>query len=357
MAKKMFSPVILFITFYLGLSTAYSDNQIDFQNCSVVASSYDLCGDVLYKSDSGGRTELYDKVAAISIDKGTTYYIRSSGEKWIVGFFRENSEVSSEFDLPGKYEKLYRFAGSNNIFYYLVQPVKNNAEEKPENNPVFIRFNPDQMSFQNIVGVSDFILVDGKSVVLRNNSLYYNGTLIQVLLPGKLKILNVIDSRIALISDTTGTELVDLLAEKSIYQYKENSVPAYPAEYNLILELGDIAAQNETNSSEISSSGISLNTGSSIYYEILIDGEGENRTEIGMRELIKTFNANLVPGRYHIIKPERWELDKTKGRYTRMNNVYQPAELKIFIPENRILKIKIEFNGTDYSISQSVLFK
>lgn len=344
------------------MSTAYSETQIDSRDRSAFALSFDLCGDVLYKLDSGGRTKLYDKVAAISIDKGTIYYIRSSGEKWIVGFFKDSSALNSEFDLPESYDKLYSFAGSNNIFYYLVQPVKDNSMEentveKSGNSRVFIRFNPYQMNFQKIAGVSDFILVDGKSVVLQNNSLYYNGTLIPLLLTGKLKISRVIDSRIAVISDETGTELIDLVAEKSIYQYKENLVPVLPAEHNLILEFADTITQSEVTSNEISSSGISLNTGNSIYYEILIDGAGENRTEIGMRELIKTFNTNLTTGRYHIIKPERWELDKTKGRYTRMNNIYQPAEMKIFIPENRILKIKIEFNGTGYMINQSVLFK
>ncbi len=352
MTKKLLIFFILIMYLYLHTDPAYSENTAEFHDNSIIKFNFDLCGDVLYKLDSSGRIKLFDKVAAISRDKDTIYYIRSSGEKWIAGFLKDNSDINSEFDLQGRYEKLFKFAGCSNIFYYLVQPVKENIDDKSENKPLFIRFNPDQMNFQIAEGVEDFILVDGKSFVLLNNNLYFNGALIPVSLSGKLKISGVIDSRIAVISDTTGTELVDLVAEKSIYQYLDNLTAVEPDQYNLIVEIADNIPATDTTLSDSSS-----NSGSSVYYEIRIDGAEENRTETGTGELTKTLYSTLAPGRYHIIKAERWELDKTKGRYVRMNNILQPDELKIFIPEKRIMKIKIEFNGAGYKINQSVLFK
>jgi len=350
MAKKIFILFILVITVCLNKQFLYSEDNSAFNQPSPSALNFTIRGDVLYRLDPESCIKLYDKVAAIYSDKGTLYYIRSSGDKWIAGFFKENSKVSMEFDLPEKYEKLYKFAGSNNIFYFLVQPVNDNGEntgKKPVKVPVFIRFNPDQMNFQKLDGVLDFILLDGKSVILKDKLLDYNGSLIPLLLHGKLKISEIIDSRIAIVSDGEETEIVDIIAEKSIYQYKNNSVPEYPGEYNLVLEFGD----------NITRSDIPSDMGKSLYYEILVDGAEENRTETGLGALSKIFHTKLAPGRYHIIKAERWELDKSMGRYVRMNNVYQPAELKIYIPENRILKIKIEFNGTSYKINQSVIFK
>ncbi len=344
--KKTFLLLFLFIIPLLN-NYAFPEVQHVADHKPSVLYDLNLSGDILYKTGPGGVIKIHDKVAAVSKEADSVYYIRSSGDRWIAGFFRQDSDVNFEFDIPDRYEKLYRFSASGNIFYYLAQPVKDNLSLNTVKNPVLVRFNPDHMQFQSIEGVSDFILLQGKMVMLRDNCLDYNGLLIPLLLKGDLKISGVIDSRIAIIAGADGSEIVDLIAEKSIYQYKNVSVPEYPDEYNLIMEFSD------KNPDPV----IVPEAESSIYYEILIDGVEENRTETGRKELIKTFCSKLTPGKYHIIKPERWDLDKTKGRYVRMNNIYQPAELKIYIPENRILKIKIEFDGTGYTVNQSVLFR
>jgi len=344
---KIFKLLILSVILNLNIHYAFSENSTGSEGDTAGILNLNLNGDVLYRSDPGGVTKLYDKVMAVSRDANTLYYIRSSGDKWIAGFFRREFDGNIEFDIPDRYEELYRFAGSNNVFYFMVKPVKDNVDLNIEKSPILIRFNPDHMQFQSIEGISDFTLLDGKILILRDNCLDYNGLIIPLQLTGNIKISGVTDSRIAIIAGVDGSEIVDLIAGKSIYQYKNISVPEYPGEYNLIMEFSD----------KITDAVTGPDTGNSIYYEILIDGIDENRTETGRKELTKTFHSTLAPGKYHIIKPERWDLDKTKGRYIRMNNIYQPAELKIYIPENRILKIKIEFDGTDYSVIQSVLFK
>jgi len=347
MTKRLFILFIQLCIFNLNIHPANSENLSDFKEPSVCFFNFTLSGDVLSRLDSNEKTKLYDKVAAISHDKDILYYIRTAENKWITGFFTVNSNLSTEFEIQNNYEKLYKFAGYNGIFYYLVQPVKDNNAGSSEHSPVLIRFNPDRKNYQSIDGVVDFVLLEGKSLILKNNFIDYNGLSIPILLTGKLKISEVIDSRIAVISGESGTEIVDIIAGRSIYQYKGNSIPDLPDEYNVILEFAD----------NIINPDITSDPENSIYYEIQVDGVDENRTETGRGELSKTFYTKLDSGEYHILRPERWELDKSKGRYSRMNNIYQPSELKIYVPENRILKIRIEFNGTGYSINQSVLYK
>ncbi len=347
MTKNIYILFILLVLSSLCAGTAYSGDLCSNTSCIISFINYDLDGDVLYRLEGEGRTKLYDKVAAISKDNNTLYYIRSVHDRWIAGFFKGDALESEEFNLPGMYEKLYKFAGFNNVFYYLATPLRENADGQNVGDPVYTRFNPDQWSLQSIEGVSDFILMGGKSVILKNQIIDYNGFEIPLLITGNLRIAELLDSRIAVIRGDGGAEIVDLIAGRNIYQYNEDFIPEIPDEYNVIIEFVDKPAIPS------GESGI----GESIYYEILVDGVEDNRTVTGNGELIKVFQSKLVPGRFHIIKPERWELDKLKGRYGRMNNISQPAELKIYIPENRILKVRVEFDGTEYRVNQSVLFK
>jgi hypothetical protein len=52
---------------------------------------------------------------------------------------------------------------------------------------------------------------------------------------------------------------------------------------------------------------------------------------------------------------ERWELDSSRKRYFRANNIYQPSPLRLFIPENRILKVVIIFDGKRYSFQKGLI--
>ena len=188
---------------------------------------------------------------------------------------------------------------------------------------------------------TDFHIIDGKPLILNNDSLDYNGLNIPIMLRGQMEIAEVFDSRIVIIRGASEIEIVDLIAGKSIYQFNRDSIADYNDKYNLILEFED----GKTNSDQ------------STYYEITINGIEESRTETGRGDLSKLFYKKLMPGEYHIVKAERWELDREKGRYVRINNIYQPDEVKIFIPDNRIVKLKIGFDGKTYSINQSVVYK
>lgn len=349
MTKKIVTLFVLLIIVSLYGGPAESDDLCSNTACLIPGLKYELDGDILYRLDNDSKTRMYEKVAAISKDNDALYYIRSVNDRWVAGILKLGAEESREFDIPGKYEKLYKFSGFNNVFYFLALPVKENSGEPADADLMYIRFNPDQMNHQIIEGVSDFILLNGVSVILKNSILNYNGIEVPLLLTGKLRIAELIDSRIAFVSGDSGTEIVDLPAGRSIYQYEKNSVPEIPDEYNVVIEFADRIIKSENNNDPES--------GESIYYQMLINGVEDSRTVTGSGELVKIFHSKLIPGRYHIIKPERWELDRVKGRYARMNNINQPAGLRIYIPENRIIKIRVEYDGTDYKIDQSVLYR
>jgi len=88
-----------------------------------------------------------------------------------------------------------------------------------------------------------------------------------------------------------------------------------------------------------------------IFYKIFIDGVEAGRTATGISPVSKVFTADIDSGKYHVITPERWELDRKKEEYVRMNNVYQPKPVKLYIPENRIVKILFFFDGKEYRFS------
>jgi hypothetical protein len=314
---------------------------------SPVDVNFQLNDGVLSRYDLSKKSVLYDNVAAIHRNAGTLYYIRSSGEKWIVGFLKEDSDSSVEFNITGNYKAINKLYAEDNIFYFLAQqtnvPLKNNRYDIGR---VFVRYNPDQNSLDSIDEVVDFHIIDGKPLILKADSLNYNGLIIPIMLRGNMGISEIIASKIVIIKGDIDIEIVDLIAGKSVYQFTRDSSADYNDKFNLVLEFEDknIKANSKTEEQII-------------YYEIIIDGVESSRTETGRGDLPKHFHQKLTAGKYHIVKTERWELDREKGRYVRMNNIYQPDEVKIFIPENRIIKLRIEFDGKTYSINQSVVYR
>ena len=91
-----------------------------------------------------------------------------------------------------------------------------------------------------------------------------------------------------------------------------------------------------------------------IYYQVIINGVETGRTETTPPNAISSSMIKAEAGKFCLIKAERWELDRIKGRYVRVNNIYQPEELKIFVPENRILRIRFIYL-TIRSFNKSIL--
>ena len=152
------------------------------------------------------------------------------------------------------------------------------------------------------------------------------------------RISNTISGQIAVVTDGNVSEIIDIQRGKSVYAFSHGVNFALPESYNLVFESID-TIQSSTGDNKI------------IFYKIFIDGAEAGRTETGIAPVSKVFTENLEPGKYHVILPERWELDRKKEEYVRMNNVYQPKPVKIYVPENRIIKLLFFFDGKEYKFS------
>jgi len=59
------------------------------------------------------------------------------------------------------------------------------------------------------------------------------------------------------------------------------------------------------------------------YYRIFIDKVEAGRTTTGLESQIKIFEANLSPNR-HLLKVEKWVINKGADEYMKLNNIDQP---------------------------------
>lgn len=72
------------------------------------------------------------------------------------------------------------------------------------------------------------------------------------------------------------------------------------------------------------------------FYVVYIDKVESGRTTTGLESQEKYFSINLQPNK-HLITLEKWVLDKSKGRYVKLNNIEQPKPgfIYIIIQENK----------------------
>jgi hypothetical protein len=208
------------------------------------------------------------------------------------------------------------------------------------------RFSPDLNAIQSISNIKDFSIISGNLLVLREGLLNYNGIEIPVMLQ-KASIGRVIDNRIVHITNGADVEICDIAAAKSIYQYRDGIVYDSGDNFNVIFEFYD-PPRNSTNSGKDEKM---------VYYNVTVNGHDIGRTETGPAAVVKQLKAKVKAGSYNIIAAERWELDKSRGRYVRVNNINQPDEIRIFVPFNRVVKINYNCKGTVYTITQNVFAK
>lgn len=66
------------------------------------------------------------------------------------------------------------------------------------------------------------------------------------------------------------------------------------------------------------------------FYIVYIDKVESGRTTTGLESQDKFFETSL-PENKHLITLEKWVLDKSKGRYVKLNNIEQPKPDFIYI--------------------------
>ena len=328
---------IISIFIFLLLSQSLFPNQNPkLQALDIIAQNEKLYA--LKKVAEELHITLKGPLLAYYVDCDNIYFIQETEAQWLISSYDINTAAYTEKAIPQFQGSIKKFKADNNFFYILVE--KKSESNSESNSCTLIKIESLNLNLSSIEEISDFDIVDNKLLLIKSQGIEYNGSFIPILSKSALSIKQIIDERILLLSNGVTTEIIDLLAERNIYSYKGKSLFPLPNDYNLILEFSDsFSSPSET----------------IVYYQVTVNSAEEIRTETSHPEIKKTLALQAEAGKYAIIKAERWELDKTKGRYVRANNIYQPGELKLFIPENRILRVKFTFDGQRYSITQSLL--
>jgi hypothetical protein len=281
-----------------------------------------------------------DVTAIYAADSGV-YYIRHDDQGYTAGFYSPSGAEGFEFQLLHQSYAVDRFIVSEKIIYTLFRKP---ADISDRGGSELVRLNPDGGTVDTVDRVCDFGIVRGAVFILRGSEIIYNGISIPLMLQGELFVRSVVDDRLVLVGSNDQTEVCDVVDGRNIYQYGPAGSLPVNEDYNLVLEFTDTAT-----------SGISPDPeGSMVFYNIIVDGIKKDRTDLSPGRVTKRSFLLLDPGRNHLVRMERWELDRSKGRYVRANNIMQPAGLDLFIPENRGLKITVEFTGSGYNINRGV---
>ncbi|MBN2080053.1 MAG: hypothetical protein JW838_13885 [Spirochaetes bacterium] len=153
-----------------------------------------------------------------------------------------------------------------------------------------------------------------------------------------------LDRRVAVVTDGEAAELIDIVAERSLYQYQTGRDFMPPEEFNFEITVFD-DMESESIAREM------------LFYKVFIDGVESGRTDTGPAGLERSFKTLLETDRWHLVTLERWVLNQARGRYERANNVLQPKIQRVYMPMNRIIGMRVRFDGNEYHVTAMPKFK
>jgi len=235
---------------------------------------------------------------------------------------------------------------------YLLIKSKQNSSKKIKKNFLY-RFDLNKMKYQRIADIQDFEIINEKLAIIqtKNNANFfiYANNSIPITLTGHIKISRIIDFKIAILQTINSEikiknldkEIIDFVSGKNIYTFNKKNSYSFPTNTNLIVKIKDNYNPNSKQDFPI-------------FYKYNFDSKEEKQTETGSSFAEKKIMLFLEPNQYHTLQIERWKLGRRKKRYKRCNNIRQPKVIRFFVPQNRIIEIKIEFNNKVYKIKSSL---
>lgn len=286
------------------------------------------------------KNSLPEGVIATWESSGTVYYLRAGdGGRQTAAAGRVNAMSREERDIPnGKNgASVRRFFVIADAYYILWD------------NDTLFRASVTTDATDSRKGVLDAYPVHGALVFAGtgNGNVYFecNGNRIPLGITGAVRIVSVTDDRIVFISNGSQTEVIDALVPRSLYIYHaDGSVSADTQPENVRITVRDDEG-----------SGVKIDDSKMVFFMIYADGVEAGRTPTGPASLPLNFSLRLEPGAYHIIRLERWELDRVKQRYERANNVNQPDPVSLLVPLNRVVTVDCRYDGRIYSITAGSL--
>ncbi len=328
--------IIMAASVLLGSIGVADENQGSFYDS---AGFYIEDGYLFRKDLYSKRLEIPGYVNAFFKQGECLYFISERDGFYFAGVLSPGRNYIFNTGLEALHNNKVKIIFNTGVFYFSVST--NIAQTS-----TLYRFSSDYNSLQSIDGIVDFAFVSGDLLILKKGFLDYNGVKIPVMLNAE-GIRDILDNRLVLLTDGTDVEVCDIAAAKSVYQYREGVVYDKGDNFNVLLEFCD--QRNYVASSDKEEK--------LVYYNVTVNGHDIGRTETGYGSLVRQMEARVNAGNYNIISAERWELDKSRGRYLRVNNINQPEEIRIFVPLNRVVKIQFNYDGNYYNILQSVYVK
>jgi hypothetical protein len=307
---------------------------------------------IVYKEGSATEIPVEGGVLYISTGDGGVYYLAGSGEgdKGIRAGFAGGEPVEKRFEkiLPESItgENVRKFHAGGMVASILVAAVPDDRAGS------LYRVDLDNMRILGdaVPDVIDFH-IDGDDTILlvvKDEGLFVSmgGRLVPVSLESgeRFAIRAFLDRRIAVVTNGETAELIDILAEKSLYQYHAERDYLPPGEFNLeITVLDDVQTESIVRDM--------------LFYKVFINGAESGRTDTGPAGLERSFRTLLDADGEYLVTLERWVLNQARGRYERANNVLQPKTRRIYIPMNRIIGMRLRFDGTEYHVDIMPKFK
>ncbi len=267
------------------------------------------------------------------------YYLRTvstdagRGSRSYAGFYRLTAGSGGEILFKGEVKNAgaLRLNGDSGRWFLLAM-----KEDSTDGTLYSVDINSGRCS--SVEGVLDFILCGGVPVMIIKGatglSLNFNGEMMPLLLDGSATIKAGMDERILFVSNGCDTEIIDITAMRSLYLYSSETAYAVPGEYNLIIEAVDLEAGAAGDEK--------------IFYRVTVNGIETGRTDTGPAVAPRIFKTRVTTGRYAVVMMERWELDTGKERYVRSNNIKQPGPLRIYMPENLVMSLRLRYTGRGY---------
>lgn len=204
-------------------------------------------------------------------------------------------------------------------------------------NTILYRVDVNTGLVEQVGGVSDFLMLGGILVILKNdNTLVYNDCMVPLYFTGKPVIKGQMDNRIIFIADDSDTEVIDIKEKRVVYRYSNTTRFAVSSDYTVELAINDIPTGEKA---------------LRVFYKIYCNGQDYGRTEPVLAINQSVIQLNLAAGQYHEIVIERWRLDETENKYVRDNNIRQPKPVTIFVYPGRIIEIRLTYTGLEYKVA------
>ena len=292
----------------------------------------------------GGKETQYGDAAASYASGSGFYFLRKSNGVHSLAAMNCGSDAIVETVLPAEMQGITvkKMEVHQGTAYFL---ENGNPEEKGGR---LISVSIDSSKTAIIEGATDFTVLDGVTAIVKWSeggfSLQGEGAAVPLSLTGKCTIEATAAKRIVVVTDGDESEMVDLLAGKSVYVFAAGKELAEPSEHNLAVKAVDLPG------SEMSSDDM-------IFYKVYIDGVYAGRTDTAPAVLEKEFTHTVTADKHHLVKMERWELDKKAQQYKRSNNIRQPGEQRLYVPAGRIMALDVLFDGKEYRISKHPVYK